>query len=114
MRGTDLDFSTPRRIGTTSLDTAFGAVRPDPDGRTRVTLRDPGSDQGVELWMDHRHGWLQLFTGDALPVHAREALAVEPMTAPPNAFVTGEDLVVLAPAGSPGDEHSASWGIAAT
>jgi aldose 1-epimerase len=35
------------------------------------------------------------------------------MTAPPNAFNSGEDLVVLTPAGTPGDEHSSSWGIRA-
>lgn len=58
-----------------------------------------------------------MFTGDGLPKHAREALAVEPLTAPPNAFNTGEDVVVLAPAGtlaadgSRTDEHTASWGI---
>jgi aldose 1-epimerase len=35
------------------------------------------------------------------------------MTAPPNAFATGEGLIVLAPAGSDGEEHSCSWGIRA-
>ena len=76
-----------------------------------MVLRDPGAGAGVTLWLDAKHRWLQVFTGDALPAHARESLAVEPMTAPPNAFVTGEDLVVLSPAGTDGDEHSASWGI---
>ncbi len=41
----------------------------------------------------------------------RRALAVEPMTAPADAFNSGRDLRVLAPAGQPGDELSASWGI---
>ena len=44
---------------------------------------------------------------------ASEAAGVEPMTAPPNAFNSGDGLTVLAPAGSDGDEHSASWGIRA-
>ena len=35
------------------------------------------------------------------------------MTAPPDAFRTGEDLVTLAPAGEEGDEHSSSWGLRA-
>ena len=35
------------------------------------------------------------------------------MTATANAFNSGEWLVVLSPAGSDGDEHSASWGIRA-
>ena len=42
-------------------------------------------------------GYLQLFTGDPLPDVSRRSLAVEPMTCPPNAFRTGEDLVRLEP-----------------
>jgi len=37
------------------------------------------------------------------------SVAVEPMTAPPDAFNSGEDLVVL----EPGARFSASWGIRA-
>ena len=35
------------------------------------------------------------------------------MTAPPDAFNSGTDLVTLAPAGQPGDEVSVTWGIRA-
>ncbi len=113
LEDTDLDFRVARPIRGTSLDTAFtGLTRPG-SGPAEVVVRDPRSGDGTLLWLDHQHRWLQLFTGDELPAHAREALAVEPMTAPPNAFVSGEDLVVLAPAGADGDEHSASWGIRA-
>ena len=35
------------------------------------------------------------------------------MTAPADAFRSGDDLVTLAPAGEPGDELSVSWGIRA-
>ena len=47
------------------------------------------------------------------PCRLRRArsLAVEPMTAPADAFRSGDDLVTLSPAGEPGDELSASWGI---
>ncbi|HEY5473094.1 MAG TPA: hypothetical protein VIK32_07885, partial [Candidatus Limnocylindrales bacterium] len=53
--------------------------------------------------------WLQVFTGDSLPLPARRAsgIAVEPMTCPPDAFNTGDDLLVLAP----GQEFAAPWGI---
>ena len=44
---------------------------------------------------------------------ARRSLAVEPMTAPADAFRSGDDLITLAPAGEAGDELSASWGIRA-
>jgi len=111
--GTDLDFRVARPIRSTSLDTPFTDLERDPDGRVHVALRDPERDEGVTLWMDARHRWVQVYTGDDLPRLARASLAVEPMTAPPNAFATGEDLAVLAPAGRDGDEHSASWGIRA-
>jgi aldose 1-epimerase len=79
-----------------------------------VQVRDAATGRGVALWMDAAHHWVQVYTGDTLPEPLRRrSLAVEPMTAPPNAFNTGEDLVVLAPAGDAGDEHSSSWGIRA-
>ena len=48
-----------------------------------------------------------MFTGDPLPDVARRSLAVEPMTCPPNAFRTGQDLISL----DPGRSHTSSWGI---
>lgn len=113
VQDTPFDFRSPRVIGATSLDTAFTDLVRDSSGRVEVVLRDPSTDQGVALWMDAKHSWVQAFTGDTLAVDTRAALAVEPMTAPPNAFVTGEDLAVLAPAGQDGDEHSCSWGVRA-
>jgi aldose 1-epimerase len=35
------------------------------------------------------------------------------MTAPADAVRSGDDLLTLTPAGSPGDEVSVSWGIRA-
>jgi aldose 1-epimerase len=109
--GTDFDFREARTIGATSLDTAFTGLTRDEQGVASVVVRDPRSGDGTVLWMDASHSWVQVFTGDELPAHARESLAVEPMTSPPIAFATGEDLVVLAPAGQDGDEHSCSWGL---
>ncbi|HET8717471.1 MAG TPA: aldose 1-epimerase family protein [Nocardioidaceae bacterium] len=109
--GTDLDFRSARALGGTSLDTPFTDLRRDGEGRAEVTVRRPDSGRGVGLWADRAHRWLQVYTGDDLPSDARGALAVEPMTAPPDAFRSGDDLVTLAPAGQEGDEHSSSWGI---
>ena len=50
-------------------------------------------------------GWLHVFTGDTIAGREREALAVEPTTAPPDAFNSGVDLVVL----EPGATHRASF-----
>ena len=50
----------------------------------------------------------RVFTGDTLePERRRRGLAVEPMTCPPNAFRTGEGLIVLEPGGS----FTGAWGI---
>ena len=65
------------------------------------------------MWVDQRHRWLQVYSADDAPDTARRSLAVEPMTAPGEAFRSGRDLVTLAAAGEPGDEHSASWGVRA-
>lgn len=106
------DFRSPRAIGDAVLDVAMGGLE-HRDGRATVTLRDPDAGVGVALWVDDRHHWLQVFSGDTDPDHDRRSLAVEPMTAPPDAFRSGTDLVTLAPAGEAGDELSASWGIRA-
>jgi aldose 1-epimerase len=113
VEGTEYDFREPRLIGTTVLDHAFTDLVRDDHRRATTVLRDPGSGDGVALWVDGRHDWLQVYSGEETPETARRSLAVEPMTAPPDAFNSGTSLVVLAPAGQHGDEHSASWGIRA-
>jgi aldose 1-epimerase len=110
---TAYDFRVARPIRGTAFDDAFTDLDRDPQGRATTVLRDPGTGDGVALWVDERHRWLQVFSADEVPRTARRSLAVEPMTAPPDAFRSGRDLVMLAPAGEPGDEHSASWGIRA-
>ncbi|GAA5119286.1 aldose 1-epimerase family protein [Alloalcanivorax gelatiniphagus] len=102
------DFRSPRRVGDLVLDDGFGALD-HVDGRAVVTLVDPSIGRGVALWVDERHRWLQVYTAPS--EGPRPALAVEPMTAPADAYNSGTDLVTLAPAGTTGDELSASWGI---
>ena len=67
----------------------------------------------MALWVDERIPWLQVYSADDVPGLERRSLAVEPMTAPADAFNSGVDRVTLAPAGSPGDELSVTWGIRA-
>lgn len=107
--GTDLDFREGRQIGTTSLDTAFTNLSRGTDGNAEVTVSN--GDLGVTVWMDESYPWVQVFAGvDDAP---RSILAVEPMTSPPDAFNSGEDLVVLSPSGEAGDQHIGTWGIRA-
>lgn len=110
--GTPYDFTRPRRIGRTVFDHGFTDLVRN-DDRATVALGDPASGRGVALWADARHRWLQIYTADDQPATARRSIAVEPMTAPADAFRSGTGLTTLAPAGSSGDEVSASWGIRA-
>lgn len=102
--GAHLDFRAGREIGDTVVDTAYTHLDRDAHGRATVTLDGP--EGGVALWMDAAHGWVQVYSADDLDP-PRPALAVEPMTAPPDAFNSGEDLLVLAP----GETRTLSWGI---
>ncbi|MEX0429222.1 aldose 1-epimerase family protein [Nocardioides sp. DS6] len=101
---TDYDFREGPAIGPLVLDHAFGDLERDADGVATVTLRGPGG--GVALWVDWRHRWLMAYTADDRP-NARQVLAVEPMTAPPDAFNSGEDLITL----GPDETVEARWGI---
>ncbi|MBM0125959.1 aldose 1-epimerase family protein [Pimelobacter simplex] len=93
-------------LGATVLNHAVTDLARDEEGRATVTLRS--GDTGVALWVDERHRWLQVYTGDDTPT-PRASVAVEPMTAPPDAFNSGDDLVVL----EPGASYAATWGIRA-
>jgi len=107
--GSDYDFRTRRAIGSATLDHAFTGLDGGPDGRARAQLTGPVAD--ITLWAGPGYGWLQVFTGDSLgPDARRRAVAIEPMTCPPNAFVTGTDLLTI----EPGESSSHQWGIEAT
>lgn len=105
--GTLDDLSQGRRVGDLDIDTAFTGL-PLADGRYRHRLSAP---DGVvtELWAEEDFAWVQAFTKPGFPgADGPElAVAVEPMTAPANAFNTGEGVRWLAP----GEEWLVSWGI---
>ena len=111
VKGTEYDFRQPRAIGTTRLDHALTGLSRGADGRAWAYLAaDGGNGLRVGLWAGEGYRWLQVFTGDPLgPDRRRKAVAIEPMTCPPNAFVTTDDLLVL----QPGDEVTHAWGIQA-
>lgn len=101
------DFRTPRRIGELKIDYAFTDLIRDDQGRATLALA--AGDRAVEVWVDEGYRYLEVFTGDTVPQEERRrrGLGVEPMTAPPNAFVTGEDLLRL----HPGETVTLRWGI---
>jgi aldose 1-epimerase len=107
--GTDADFRAARPIGDARLDHALTGLARDGLGRARARLTS--SNRQVELWAGQGYHWLQVFTGDTLDAsRRRRALAVEPMTCPPNAFVSGTDLIAL----DPGSSVTHVWGIEVT
>jgi len=107
---TALDFMAPRSIAGAILDTSYTDLIPGADGIVRVGLESPAGRRLV-LWCEPGYRWLQIYSGDGLPSgERRQALAVEPMTCPPDAFRSGEDLLVL----EPGQAFQAGWGIDVT
>lgn len=109
--GSGVDFRAPRVIGPARLDTCFTDLSRDPDSLARIRLRFGGGDRRVTLWMDEAFGFVMAYTGDTIadPARRRRSVAIEPMTCPPNAFVTGDALIRLDAGGS----VSGRWGIAA-
>ena len=106
--GTPLDFRAARPVGTATLDHAFTGLDRDEAGRAWARLTCGAT--GAELWAGPGYRWLQVFTGDTLDsAHRRRAVAIEPMTCPPNAFVTRTDLLTL----EPGETVTHTWGIRA-
>jgi aldose 1-epimerase len=108
--GTEFDFRTARPLQGVWLDTPFSALVPDADGRVRTVLRAPDGT-GTVLWTEPAFRWVQVFTADpshdqAYPGRGR-ALAVEPMTCPPDAFNSRIDMMVL----EPGEERSMRCGM---
>jgi aldose 1-epimerase len=105
--GHQFDFRAPRAIGGTQIDHAFTDLEFDGGGRAQLIARDPGGT-GVGMAWDRACPWLQVHTADKpAPAANRLGLAVEPMTCPPDAFNSGQDLVQL----EPGSSHQAGWSI---
>lgn len=88
------------------FDDAFADCAPDADGRVRHRVVAPDGT-GTELWAEPEFGWVQVFTPSDFPGSGR-AVAVEPMTCPPDALNSGDGLVRLAP----GQSWTGAWGIA--
>jgi aldose 1-epimerase len=91
--GTELDFRQPRRLGALRVDACFGELGRSPAGVARVRLGTNSGQGQLTVWMDERFRFVQVFTADA-------AIAVEPMTCAPDAFNSGDGLVVLEPGAS--------------
>ncbi|MER3388835.1 MAG: aldose 1-epimerase family protein [Microcella sp.] len=105
--GSALDLSSGRRVADLELDDAW-RVEPDADGVIR-TILSAGDGTETELWQESEWRWLQVFITRSYPTSDGPvtAIAVEPMTAPAGALVSGDGLRWLAP----GESWSGCWGI---
>jgi aldose 1-epimerase len=105
--GTPYDFRRARRLGDLRVDHAFTDLARDEDGRAWLRLH--GSDGlTAQLWVDSRYPLIAVFTSDPLaPDRRRTGLGAEPMTCPPNAFQTGEQVIRL----ERGASITTSWGV---
>jgi aldose 1-epimerase len=105
----DCDFRSGAVIGTRRIDHAFTGLQRDTTGKTTVTVRDPAGT-GVAMSFGGWAPWVQIHTADRPePQWNRIGLAVEPMSCPPDAFNSQDDLIVL----KPGATHTADWTITA-
>jgi aldose 1-epimerase len=104
--GTEWDFREGRRVGELELDDAFGELASD-GGEVVHTLTAPDG-RSVSMWADDVFDYVQVYTSRRFPGEEGDvAIAVEPMTAPAEAFNSGRGLRWL----DPGDEWQLSWGI---
>lgn len=104
--GTEWDLRGGRVIADLDLDDAWSV--PAADGRSVHTLRSPDG-RTVSLWADDSFGFVHVFVTRRFPRAGKfvTAVALEPMTAPADAFNSGVGLRWL----EPDETLSASWGI---
>ena len=120
VEGTRFDLRAGRRVDDLDLDDGFGGVIVT-DGRGEHSLTAPDG-RSVTLWGDEDLRYVQVFTPRNFTIHSRgagaggasasgtapgQAVAIEPMTAPSDAFNTGAGLRWL----KPGEAWTVRWGI---
>lgn len=104
--GTEWDLREGRRVADLSLDDAFGEVTAH-DGEVLHSLTAPDG-RSVSIWADDEFAYVQVYTSHRFPGQDGEvAIAIEPMTAPAEAFNSGRGLRWL----DPGEAWELSWGI---
>ncbi len=108
VEGSAYDYRIARPIGNDVLDLGFTDLIRGHDRRAWVEVSEPDAEP-IAIWVDEGYRYIQIYTGDTLPYarRRRHGLAVEPMTCPANAFVSGEDVWRL----EPGETRAATWGL---
>ncbi|MEU1971880.1 aldose 1-epimerase family protein [Microbacterium sp. NPDC019599] len=99
------DLRDGRALGELSLDTGYGTLARDADGTVRTTLAAPDG-RTLTMWQGEGFDYVQIFTTDRYPGQP-VAVAIEPMTAPPDTLNSGQGLRWLAP----GETWVLRWGV---
>jgi len=101
----DVDLRPGRRLDAGLMDRCYTDLARDADGRARTTLTAPDGRR-TTLWQGEGMDFTHVFITDTYPGRPL-AVAIEPMTAPADAFNSGRGLRTLAP----GEEWSVEWGV---
>lgn len=93
------------------LNTAYGDLA-NAEGRADIAWLTAPDGARTTLWADAAFGWIQAYTPSDFPRDPADggpgfAIALEPMTAPPNALNSGVGLIHL----EPGASWAGEWGI---
>lgn len=94
----NMDYRNGPLVAGAHVDNAFTGL---PGGTWHVTLVRPG-DYAVAV--EASAPWVQFFSGDHV---GRRGAAIEPMSCAPDAFNSGDGLIVL----QPGESHSFEWSL---
>lgn len=107
VRATDFDLRRGRLIcDMPDIDHAFGRCKARSGGLIRHSITQGSS--GVEVWTDRSFRWVQVYSTYDFPgAVGGFAIAIEPMTCPPDALNSGIDLIHL----NPGASWAGRWGI---
>jgi aldose 1-epimerase len=102
------DLRSGRPLAGLTLDSPYGHLA-NHDARADIAWLTAPDGSTTTLWADPAFGWIQAYTPPDFPRPGGTGLAValEPMTAPPDALNSGTDLIWL----EPGASWSGSWGV---
>ncbi len=108
VQDTEFDLRQPSLLGERSFDDGFGQGIVNDDGEVAHRLEAPDG-RALTIWGDSAFDCVQLFTPPAFPRAGgpARAVAIEPMTAPADAFNSGKGVHWLAP----GEEWTVRWGV---
>ena len=106
--GTGFDLRHARPLAEVDINTAYGDLEAA-IGRSEAAWLESPDGSRLAVWLDEDFRFLQIYTPRAFPrpEGAGLAVAIEPMTAAPDALNSGWGLMHL----DPGESWTGSWGV---